>query len=185
MKRYLILFLLVTCSIAGEAQIDSALLRKNIYVAEDSMISIFKRRDWNSYAGYMNPVLVEMMGGKEGFVQYFQEQMKVLEMAEIQVIKVGEILQLIKIKDQYQCVAESFLQMKLEETMVSGSSYDLGLSKDGITWTFLRITEDATQDQVRMFLPDLSPDIKLPRSQMKFGKTLEEFMANYVLEYVN
>jgi hypothetical protein len=75
--------------------------------------------------------------------------------------------------------------MKIEETMISGSSYDIGVSKDGIAWTFLRITEDATQDQIREFLPDISPDLKLPRSQMKLGKTLEEFMASYMLEYIN
>ncbi|HMK25807.1 MAG TPA: hypothetical protein VK483_07225 [Chitinophagaceae bacterium] len=185
MKRYFILFFLIVSGFAGEAQVDSALLRKNIYASEDSMIAIFKRRDWKSYTNYMNPVLIEMMGGKEGFVQYFQEQMKFLDVAEIQVIKAGEVLQIVKLKDQYQCIAESFLQMKIEETIISGSSYDIGVSKDGIAWTFLRITEDATQDQIREFLPDLSPDLKLPRSQMKLGKTLEEFMASYTLEYLN
>ena len=185
MKRYFILFFLIVSGFEGEAQIDSALLRKNIYTAEDSMIAIFKRRDWNSYAHYMNPVLIEMMGGKEGFVQYVQEQMKFLDMAEIQVIKAGEILQIVKVKDQYQCIAESFMQMKIEETLISGSSYDICVSKDGIAWTFLRITEDATKDQIRDLLPDLSPDLKLPRSQIKLGKTLEEYMTTYVLEYLN
>ena len=170
---------------AGEAQVDSVLLRKNIYAAEDSMIAIFRRRDWNSYAQYMNPVLIDMMGGKEGFVEFIQAQMKILEKADLQVYKTGDILQIVKIKDQYQCIAGSFLQMKIEETVISGSSYDIGVSEDGIGWRFLRITEDATKDHILELLPDLSPELKLPRSKMMFGKTLEELMANYVLEYLN
>ncbi|HET9826558.1 MAG TPA: hypothetical protein VFP87_14560 [Chitinophagaceae bacterium] len=46
---------------------DTSLLIKNIYAAEDSMVAIMKRKDWNAYADYMHPAVIELSGGREGF----------------------------------------------------------------------------------------------------------------------
>lgn len=185
MKHFFLVLFVIICGFEGKTQIDTLLLSKNIYAAEDSMIALFKRRDWKTYANYMNPVVITIAGGKEGFVQILQQQMKILDNADMQIYKVGKILQLLKLKDQYQCIVESFIQMKINETVVSGSSYDIAISGDGDTWTFFRISETVTTAQIRQILPDLSPDFKFPRSQMQPGKTLEEFMSTYDLEYLN
>lgn len=184
MKRYFILLIVIVFSFEGKSQLDTLSLNKNIYTSEDSMIALFKRKDWKTYANYMNPVLIEMLGGKDGFVKYLQEQMKILDDADMQIFRTGRILQLLKIKEQYQCVVESFMQMTINGMTISGSSYDIGVSDDGIAWTFFRITETATPAQIKDLLPDLSPEFKLPRTQMQ-RKTLEEFMTTYNLEYLD
>src|SRR5829696_10068762 len=104
MSRYFLPIIFVFFNFAGQAQMDSATLSKNIYAAEDSMISIFKRQDWKRYADYMHPVLLEMTGGKEKFVQMIEQQMQVLKDADIQVHKTGKIMQQLKMKEQYQAV---------------------------------------------------------------------------------
>ena len=148
------------------------------------MIALFKRKDWKTYADYMNPIVIEMLGGKDGFVKYLQEEMKFLDETDMQIYKAGKILQLLKINGQYQCIVESFMQMKMNEITISGSSYDIAISDDGVKWTFSRITESATAAQIRNIFPGLSPDLKFPRSQM-LRKTLEEFMITYELKYLD
>jgi hypothetical protein len=182
MKRFLILFVMVV-GFEADAQLDTLLLNKNIYAAEDSMVALFKRRDWKSYANYMNPAIIKMTGGKEGFEQLLQQQMKIFNSADTIINKPGRILQLLKAKNQYQCIFESFMQLEMGGMTVSGSSYDIGISADGKAWTFFRITEKATKDQIIQILPDLNLTLKLPRSQMQ-SKTLEEFMNTYKLEYL-
>jgi len=110
--------------------------------------------------------------------------MKILDEADVQIYKAGKILQLVKIKDQYQCIVESFLQMKMNGMTISGSSYDIATSADGVKWNFFRITETATSAQIKEIFPDLSPEFKLPRAQMQ-RNTLEEFMSTYELQYLN
>jgi hypothetical protein len=185
MKRNFLVFVMIISSFVVEAQFDTILLKKNVYASVDSMIAIFKRKDWNTYSTFMNPVLIEMMGGKDAFVLFLQEQMKVLENANVQIYKSGRILQFLKTKDQYQCIVESFMQMKIDELIVSGSSYDIGNSNDGKIWTFFRITETVTPAQIKELFPELSPEFKLPRSQMQPGKTLEEFISAYNLQYLD
>jgi len=161
---------------------DTLLLTKHIYAAEDSMIAISKRKDWNGYAKYMHPIVIEMSGGKEGFIKILESQSEMLD--SVQQYKVGKIFQLSKTDSQYQCIVEAFIQMKVSGQVVAGSSYDLAISKDGIKWTFFRIPPTVTSDQLRDLLPGLNPGLKFPRSQTVIGKTLDEFLAEYAIEYL-
>jgi hypothetical protein len=133
----------------------------------------------------MHPSVIEMIGGKEKFVTTLQQTMNALEAAKFDVFKNGRVLQIVKIKEQYQCVIESFMQMTLNGNVVSGSSYDLAFSADGDQWTFLRIDQSLTPETIKLLVPDLSPDLKLPKSQFQPGKTLDEFIKAYQLEYIN
>jgi hypothetical protein len=183
MKNSLLAVFAVLSSLEAWTQLDTALLSKSIYTAEDSMIAIFKRKDWSSYAHYMNPTIIELIGGKDQFVRTMGE-LKFLEETDVQVYKKGKILELAKTDSEYQCIVETFMQMQVLGTLVSGSSYDIGLSANGKDWTFFRIEESVTSDQVKQLIPDLHPKFKLPKTQRAVGKTLEEFMPTYVLEYL-
>ena len=167
----------------GQAQIDTPLLTRNIYAAEDSMVAISKRKDWNTYADYMHPLVIEMSGGKEGFIQILESQAEILD--SVQLYKVGKIFQLSKTGKQYQCIVEAFIQMKINGEIASGSSYDIAISEDGEKWTFFRIPPAVTSGQIKELLPGLNPGFKFPRSQTEVGKTLDEFMAGYAIEYLD
>jgi len=165
-----------------QAQIDTLLLTSNIHRDEDSMIAISKRKDWNAYADYMHPVVIEMSGGKEAFIQILESQSEILD--NVQLYKVGKVFQLTKTGKQYQCIVEAFIQMKINGEVASGSSYDIAISEDGRKWNFFRIPPSVTSEQIKELLPGLNPDSKFPRSQTEVGKTLDEFMSSYAIEYL-
>lgn len=183
MKLFLLVVFALLFSLDIDAQIDTSALTKKIYIAEDSMMALFKRKDWIKYADYMNPVIIKLMGGKEQFIKTMQG-LKVLEEADVQVYKKGKILELAKMENEYQCIVETFMQMQVAGTVFSGSSYDIGVSADGKTWTFFRIEETISPDQIRQLLPNLNPKFKLPKAQQAMGKSLEEFMPTYVVQYL-
>jgi hypothetical protein len=183
MRQYFIFTIIIALNLEGQAQIDTSLLTKNIYAAEDSMVAISKRKDWNAYADYMHPVVIEMSGGKEGFIQILESQPEILD--SVQLYKVGKIFQLSKTGNQYQCIVEAFIQMKINGQVASGSSYDIAISEDGKKWIFFRIPPTVTSDQIKELLPGLNPDFKFPRSQTEVGKSLDEFMAGYAVEYLD
>lgn len=185
MKRYLLIIILTVIALQSFAQFDTVMISKKASAGEDSLIAMFKRKDWNRYVSYMHPSVVEMIGGKENFVSTLQQTMKALETAKFDVFKNGRVLQVIKENGEYQCVVESFMQMTLNGVMITGSSYDLAFSTDGESWTFLRIDQTLTPETIKQLVPELSPDIKLPKSQFQQDKTLEEFMKTYQLEYLN
>ena len=68
MRRYFIFIIIIVLDLQAYAQIDTALLTRNIRAAEDSMVAISKRKDWNAYAEYMHPIVIDLSGGKESFI---------------------------------------------------------------------------------------------------------------------
>ena len=74
--------------------------------------------------------------------------------------------------------------MKINGEVVSGSSYDIAISEDGKKWAFFRIPPTVTSDQIKELLPGLNPAFKFPRSQTEVGKTLDEFMTGYAIDYL-
>lgn len=184
MKLYLSVLCLII-SLQSKAQFDTLSIRKNALAGEDSLIALFKKKDWASYANYMYPGLIKMFGNKEKFVSFLEQTMNGLANAEIEIFKNGNVLQLLKVSNGYQSINETFMQMKYNGILISGSSYDVGFSEDGVHWTYFRINERATADQINQIIPELSPELKLPKPQMQSGKTLEEFMAAYQLQYLN
>lgn len=185
MKRYLFVIVLFSLVAQSHAQFDTLSISKRASVSEDSLIALFKRKDWHNYANYMHPSVIEMMGGKDKFVTALHQTMTALESAKFDAFKIGRVLQIVKANNQYQCVIESFMQMTLNGTVIAGSSYDIAFSADGDKWTFLRIDQSLTPETIKLLVPDVSPDLKLPKSQFQPGKTLEEFMKTYQVEYLN
>jgi kynureninase len=169
----------------SKAQFDTAAISRKASVKEDTLIALFKRKDWNNYANYMHPSLIKIIGGKEKFVTVMQQAMTTLNNVSFDAFKNGRVLQIVQSDDQFQCVIESFMQMTLAGILVSGSSYDLAFSKDGEKWTFLRIDQNQTPETIKQLIPELSSDLKLPKSQFQQGKTMEEFIKGYRVEYMN
>ena len=154
------------------AQFDTTTLKKTVYADFDSMISIFHRKDWLRYMDYLHPNLIELGGGKTALSEIISAQMEAAN-AEIMIFKPGKLLQLIKTETGYQGVIKSLMQMKLMGKIVSGTSYDLIMSDDGSKWNFTRIEDP---QKLKRILPDVSPEIKLPKKGMQLDITLDEFL---------
>jgi hypothetical protein len=182
MKSFLIGMALSFISTSSIAQFDTAEIKKNIYANIDSMLVLFAERDWDKYADFMHPNVITIVGGREAFAGVLKSQMKMLDSAVFEEISKGQILQVVKKGNQYQCIAESFMQMQVMGMVVSGSSYDVGISEDGVKWNFTRIPEGGYVT-IKQIIPDINPLLKLPKSKMEPGITLEEFKKDYTITY--
>ena len=182
MRRFSIILLLLISFSPIKAQIDTAVLKKNIHANMDSMLVLFKNKEWEKYADFMHPAIVKMVGGKKAFGEFLTAQMASLGDAQFDVFRQGQVLQLLKSGEEYQGIMESFMQMQITGKLISGSSYDIVTSTDGINWNFTRIDE-AGVETFKMIIPGLSDQLKLPKNQMIPGKTLEEFLKTYKVEY--
>src|SRR4051794_21705842 len=128
------------------------------------------------------PLLSKCRVARKVLFKFSNHQSELLDSVEM--YKVGKIFQLSKTGRQYQCIVEAFIQMKINGEVTSGSSYDIAISENGDKWTFFRIPPGVTPGQIKELLPGLNPGFKFPRSQTEVGKTLGEFMAGYVVEYL-
>ena len=180
MKSILVLLSFFLATLSAQAQVDTASLKKKIYASLDSMIVHFDKKEWTKYVDYMHPKVLEMLGGKDAAAELIGTQMEALGAGGI-IFKPGKVLQLVKTKDGYQGVIESFLQITMQGMTIAGSSYDVVNSTDGSKWYFTTIDNAET---IKQMLPDLSADLKLPQKQMQPGITLEEFMKTYEIKYL-
>lgn len=184
MKKILAVSLLLLFLQHASAQFDTVAVRKNIYAGMDSMLTLFKQRNWTSYAGFMHPNLVKMMGGKQAFAAALKQQMRMLDSVQLVQYKPGNIVQLIKKGNEYQCVTESFMQMKLKGENYSSVAYDIGTSVNGKKWYYTRINESGPTG-IKTIIPTLFPDLKFPNLQPQRKVTLEEFMRSYTLSFAD
>ena len=179
MKTLIVALAFLISFTTGHAQIDTATLKKNVYARMDSMIILFKNKDWVRYSDFMHPKVVELVGGKDAFSEMLEGMMEEIE-AEIVAFKPGKILQIIKTGNGYQGIVESFLQMNVRGGMASGSSYDVIMSEDGQQWNFTRIDD---LEKLKQLLTDLSPELKFPRQSMVPGITLDDYMKTHEIRY--
>jgi len=179
-KIYIAVCFAVFCGTASAQQEYE--LQKNIADNMDSMIVRFLKKDWSSFADYMLPSMVDRHGGKDGIADFLDEQMSMFDSLQIDVYKRGKILQVEKIDSGYQCVTESFMQLSGHGVILSGTSYDIGVSPDGKHWYFVRVEDRSTL--IAELLPNLSPKLKLPEGQFE-PKSLDEFRKTYKIHYLD
>ncbi len=141
----------------------------NIYRAADSMLAAFKRKDWETFAGYNHPAMMKMMGGQQAFASFIREQMKQIPDTAIKIIKAGKILQVIKTNKDQQCLVEQNMEMHIEGVRILDTSYLIGESLDGGTnWTFFDASVNARVP--KDIKPDISPELKIPARKREMQK---------------
>jgi hypothetical protein len=183
MKRIIVVFIFIVAALNVPAQFDTLGVKKNISTSLDSMTTAFKTSNWCVLAHFTNENAIRLMGSEEAFIAMVDSLMKeMLETARINQYHSGKILQLIKTTDGYQCVVESFMEMAISGTTIAGSSYNIGTSANGENWRFLRI-DDNSSLKIKNFIPNLSPQIRIPETQMEAGTTLAEFEKTYKIKY--
>lgn len=145
----------------------------------DSVSATFQRKDWNAFTNYMHPELVKMLGGKKQFAVFIEQQMKSMEAAVVDKSASGNVLQLLRYKNQWQCIVESYLEMTVESTIISSVSSNIGVSfDDGKSWKFIRLS-NGNEEKMKQMFKDLSPDLQAPINKTAVGVTLEELLLTY------
>lgn len=183
--KYLLLIFLCLQSLQLQAQTDSVLLKQNIKTGMDSVSATFMRKDWSAFTTHMHPDLVKMMGGDKNFTVFLEQQMSSMGDAVVNKSASGNVLQLLRYKNQWQCIVESYLEMTVDSTVVSSVSSNIGVSFDeGKTWKFIRLSNGKEQI-MKQFFKDLSPGLQAPFNKTAVGVRLDELLKTYVPVYSN
>jgi len=141
---------------------------ENIYRSADSMMAAFKRRDWVAFTKYNHPTMEKMMGGPQAFAAFIGEQMKQIPDTAIKSLEPGKILQVIKTDKDQQCVVEQNMEMHLNGTKISNTTYLVGESLDGgKSWTFFDASTGRSPKDIKA---DISPELKIPEKKQKVDK---------------
>ena len=182
--KIIVIFFLVICSVTATAQADTVLIKKQITSTMDSLTKAFFNNDWTTFTNYMHPSVISMIGSKENFAVYIENAMKTMEMAKMERMETGNILQLIKTgENQWQCLIESRNQMHVDTMLYCGVSSNIGFSEDnGMTWKFIRVNT-GSEKAIREIFPEISSKFKIPYNKTSLNTTLDELLLTYQPEY--
>jgi len=175
------IFLLACFSIA-KAQEDSASLVPGIRASADSMAATFFRKDYRTFSTYNNATLVEMLGGEESFANFIEKQMSALGGMTFTRIYAGRILRVIPSAKPMQCIVEQCSEILYQGNYISAISHLVGISTDGREWRFADGNSDSGRD-IRTLIPELSPELIIPKKKQVLGVRLEDMLKNYVTAY--
>lgn len=182
MKKISVFFLvLLSCNISF-AQVDTMTLKENVLKSMDSVNQCFNSRNWGKFTDFMHPKVIEMVGSKDQFITFIDEQMKSMDMMEVKKHEVGEVLQIVKEGKEWQALVTSMMEMQMDTLTVSSISSNVAFSFDeGQTWKFVRVS-NGTEESIRMRFPTISKQLRIPYNQTKFT-TLDELKKDLVLQY--
>lgn len=140
-------------------------MEKNIYTSGDSMLAVFKRKDWLGFVKYMHPNLTKRMEGDTAFAAFVALQMKKIPRNAIKDVRLGRILQVVKTPHDEQCVVEQQMTMEVDGVEFDKTTYLVGESRDGgNAWTFFDASTK-TALTAKEIKPDLSDELKIPNSK--------------------
>jgi hypothetical protein len=148
----------------------------NIYRSGDSMMQAFKNKDWPTFAQYNHPSMIKMMGGRDAFIDLLSKQMAEIPDTSIKSIAVGKILQVVKAPEDHQCVIEQNMLMEMEGMRITSTTYLVGESADGKSWTFFDASNGGIIKPTDI-KPNLSLELRIPEKKQDI-KPIETISGN-------
>lgn len=183
MKTFFSVLVICFFNLALSAQSDTSQLAPVIRDAANKMLQSFKNKDFLGFVKYNNANLVQMMGGENQFSTYLQDEMKALKGVEFSEMKAGTVLQVVTSTQPMQCLVEQFSEITVNGNPVSSVSHLIGVSSDaGKTWKFAD-ANTGTVEEIKSIIPDLSPNLKIPRKKQQTGVHLAVLLKDYQPEY--
>lgn len=140
----------------------------NLKSQADEMSVAFKRNDYDKFADFMYPKIVEMNGGKAKFViklDASMQRMKEENGVELVDYEVGEPSQSIEIDKQVFSVLPTKTTMKIPDKTVVEQGSVLAVSEDkGNNWKFVRVE---SKEKIRTLFPNVIDKLTFPETSIK------------------
>ncbi|MDQ3129717.1 MAG: hypothetical protein M3Q99_03015 [Acidobacteriota bacterium] len=140
----------------------------NLKTQADEMGAAFKGNDYDKFADFMYPKIVEMNGGKAKFIAKLNvsmQQMKEENGVEIVDYEVGEPSQAIEIDKQVFSVLPTKTTMKIPDKTVVEQGSVLAVSEDrGNNWKFIRVE---SKEKIRSSFPNVVDKLTFPETSIK------------------
>lgn len=113
-----------------------------------------------------HPKLVEMMGGREKYIETLKEMLTEVELdqSELPPMTVGEPRDVVEINSQHYAIVPTTLRMKVPEGTLVGDGFMIGASSDGgQNWTFVDSGgKQVDRDLLRQFFGPAADQLKVP-----------------------
>jgi hypothetical protein len=150
---------------ASKTVVKDTAVCKNIRISAESMMAAFKVKDFKTFSQYMNPVIINMLGGLDSFAVFTANQMKDISDTAVKLMQPGRILQIVTTSTDLQCVVEQHMVMELSGFRFASTSHLVGESLDkGKTWTFFDAA-DGGMAGAKDIKPNISPKLKIPKKR--------------------
>jgi len=131
------------------------------------LCSAYDKKDFSAIASLTHPKVLELLGGKVAMEKKMEYDTQDMESKGVRLSKVtvGEPSDLYETDTEIQCTLPQTIVMEVPNGKMEIKSTLIAASSDyGKTWYFIDTNGDELQE-VRKMLPNISPDIKLPKKE--------------------
>ncbi len=139
----------------------------NLKTQADEMGKVFLSKDFDKYANFMYPKLIEMTGGREKFVSLLNSSMKQFDSTGLEIVsyEVGEPSQAIEIDNQVFAVLPTKTVMKISQRTLADEGSIIAVSDDkGKNWKFVRAK---TKEAIKTLFPKVVDKLTFSESVIK------------------
>lgn len=161
---------------AASAQEDSIAWR-NLNEQAMLMSYMLGKNDIKGYVEFVHPAVLEMMGGKEQYINQLENSRKDMKKLGISylMVKSGTPSAIIRYGNELQCVVPQVVEIKTTAGVMRNESSLIAVSTDeGQTWLFID-TGGKDLQGVKEYFPKLSDELIIPPSSqtMEDGQDLK------------
>lgn len=131
------------------------------------MASHFKKKDFKEFIKFLYEPMLKFNGGAEKVISDLETEINDFEKDSLIIsnITFDSISKLIHIKGQIQCTIVEKMEFTTADLLMTLKSTLIAISSDqGKTWKFID-PFGMSLKQLRTYLPELSPDIILPKQE--------------------
>ena len=128
------------------------------------MAGALLKKDFQTFARYMHPKIIELAGGREQLLSKMDTASKMADQygAKISRVLIGHPNDIITYKKELQTTLSQTTDIKTMLGMISLETTLIAISEDdGAHWYFID-TSAYNLDEIKKSMPDISPDIKIP-----------------------
>src|SRR3569833_324014 len=133
----------------------------------NAMGQAFLREDYDVFAGYLYPAIINSMGGKKQMAATLGNTVSNLKANGMSFsdINVDNTSKIVKMHNELQCTLQQHTTIKTPNSKVVTTSTLVAVSEDGGKHWFFIDTSNKNEKDIRKALPNLSPNIVIPPQQ--------------------
>lgn len=165
MKKSISLILFLLCFSGAYAQSENTQLNKQL----SEMREYFLAEDYDSFANFTYPKIIEMMGGKQNMVNLTKQAIDGLKAQNISfaALNYADASQIFEKGGELQCTVVQETILNTPNGKIQSLSALIGISKDGgQNWTFIE-TSGKDKKALSAVFPNLHEDLVIPPSSQK------------------
>ena len=165
MRKAFFFVVLTAIALSARAQVPGA--ADSVKAQALRMVKAYTAGDYNTFIHYMNPKIVEMAGGVDGFKKILAQSSRQMSTAGISVdgVTLDSMTTILKAAGTLQTTIQQHSNFKIPDGHALATTTLIGMSSDnGMHWKFID-THGKTNDEMRKVLPNLSPALTIPPPQ--------------------